>query len=205
MDERTLLVTGFEAFDRFLYNTSAEVLDGLPDTLEGWTVTKRLLPVVWGLAGDALVRALAEVRPTVCVCLGMAPGPSIRLERLAANFRGSGKLDNAGANPDIEAVVSGAPPAYYSALPLEAMLASLRAAGFDAAISGSAGDFLCNEVYYRLMHTVATTGAPARGGFVHVPVREEDGGASVAHTTDAVRTLLAAALREIEAAAPRMT
>jgi pyroglutamyl-peptidase len=205
MGSRTLLVTGFEPFDRFQYNTSAEVLAGLPDALEGWVLAKRLLPVVWGEAGDALLRALDEVRPAVCVCLGMAPGPSIRLERLAANFRGSGKLDNAGANPDLEAVVSGAPPAYFSALPLDAMLENLRAAGFDAAISGSAGDFLCNEVYYRLMHTVATTGAPERGGFVHIPVRAEDGGAAVAHTTRAVRTLLAAALREIEASAPRLT
>ena len=49
------------------------------------------------------------------------------------------------------------------------MLARLRVLGIPAALSQSAGAYVCNQAFYALAHLVATRHRGTRAGFVHVP------------------------------------
>jgi pyroglutamyl-peptidase len=53
------------------------------------------------------------------------------------------------------------PAAYFSTLPVKAMVQAMRAAGVPAEVSNSAGTFVCNHVMYGVLHYVASM-APAR-------------------------------------------
>jgi len=71
-------------------------------------------------------------------------------------------------------VIPDGPAAYFSTLPIKAIVHELRAAGLPASVSQTAGTFVCNHVFYGLMHIAATRQkaggfAPMRGGFIHIP------------------------------------
>ncbi|MGH8648309.1 MAG: pyroglutamyl-peptidase I, partial [Burkholderiales bacterium] len=91
------------------------------------------------------------------------------VERVAVNIQDARIPDNDGAQPTDAPVVAGGPAAYLSTLPVRAAVAALRAAELPAQLSMSAGTFVCNHVFYGLMHLAATRGHAFRGGFLHVP------------------------------------
>jgi pyroglutamyl-peptidase len=173
----TLLLTGFEPFGGESVNPSWEIaraLDGW--VLEGRTVCAVQLPCAFGDALRTLDQALAMHRPELVMCLGQAGGRAeISIERAALNVDDARIPDNLGRQPLDAAVVPGGPAAYFSTLPIKAIAHDLRAAGVAAAVSNTAGTFVCNHVFYALMHRLATTPALARtrGGFVHVPFTPE--------------------------------
>jgi pyroglutamyl-peptidase len=93
------------------------------------------------------------------LALGQAGGRcDLSLERVAINVDDARMADNAGNQPIDEAVVAGGPAAYFSSLPIKAMVAGLRAAGFPASVSQTAGTFVCNHVFYGLQHRLAASG-----------------------------------------------
>ena len=169
----TVLLTGFEAFGGETVNPSwllAQALDG--QVIEGHRVVARLLPCVFGQALQVLDRALHEVRPSLVLALGQAAGRSeLSLERVAINVDDARIADNAGARPVDTPVVRGAPAAYFSTLPIKAMTAAVRAAGLPAAVSQTAGTFVCNHVFFGLQHALA--GSLVRSGFMHIPMLPE--------------------------------
>ncbi|MDR3003050.1 MAG: pyroglutamyl-peptidase I [Acidovorax sp.] len=167
-----ILLTGFEPFDKDPINPSWEVaraLDGAE--IAGGTVHAVQLPCVFGDAMAVLDEALARLQPTLVISLGLASGRSdITPERVAINIDDARIPDNAGNQPVDEAVVDKAPAAYFSTLPIKAMVRNLREAGIPAAVSNTAGTFVCNHVFYALMHRLARRAAPGvRGGFIHIP------------------------------------
>lgn len=170
----TVLVTGFEPFDQDPVNPSWEVARAL----DGWdgggaTVRAVQLPCVFGLAVERLDQALARWQPRLVVGLGLAAGRSEWTpERVAINCDDARIPDNAGRQPVDQAVVQGGPAAYFSTLPVKAIVQSLRAAGLPASVSNTAGTFVCNHVFYALMHRLAERPG-VRGGFVHVPALPE--------------------------------
>jgi len=164
------LVTGFEPFGGDRINPSLEALARLPQRLGGLAVATRALPVVYGRALPALREALAAVRPDIVLCTGLAGGRAeLSLERVAINIDDARIPDNDGNQPIDRPVVSGAPAAYFATLPIKAAVAALREAGLPAAVSNSAGTFLCNHLFYGLMHEAATGPRRFRGGFLHLP------------------------------------
>ena len=175
-----ILLTGFEPFGGEAVNPSWEIARAL----DGWTgagipVRTALLPCVFGEAIQRLDAALNEWRPTLVLCLGQAGGrDGISIERAALNVDDARLPDNGGRQPIDEAVVAGGPTAYFSTLPIKAIVHDLRAADIAAAVSNTAGTFVCNHVFYALMHRLATVPALARtrGGFVHVPYLPEQAG-----------------------------
>ena len=173
----TILLTGFEPFGGESVNPSWEIaraLDGW--ACEGRTVRAVQLPCAFGDALGRLDEALAAHRPELVVCLGQAGGRTeISLERAALNVDDARIPDNLGRQPIDAAVVPGGPVAYFSTLPIKALARDLRDAGVAAAVSNTAGTFVCNHVFYALMHRLATVPAlaHARGGFVHVPYTPE--------------------------------
>lgn len=167
-----ILLTGFEPFDKDPINPSWEVaraLDGAE--IAGGSVHAVQLPCVFGDAMAVLDEALTRLQPTLVISLGLASGRSdITPERVAINIDDARIPDNAGKQPVDEAVVDKAPAAYFSTLPIKAMVRNLREAGIPAAVSNTAGTFVCNHVFYALMHRLAHRAAPGvRGGFIHIP------------------------------------
>lgn len=170
----TVLLTGFEPFGGELVNPSALAVARLHGrVLAGAQVHAVVLPCVFGAARRALTRALDRVDPAVTVCVGQAGGRAgFALERVAINVDDARIPDNRGAQPVDRAVLRGGPVGYWSTLPIKAAVRALRDAGFAAEVSQSAGTFVCNHVFYALMHALAAR-PRARGGFVHVPYLPE--------------------------------
>jgi len=172
--ERAVLVTGFEPFGGATTNPSecvARALDG--QTIGGRSVVAAVLPCVFDDSRRALVRAIARARPELVVCVGEAGGRAeISVERVAINVDDARIPDNAGAQPIDRAVVTRGPVAYWSSLPIKAIVAALHAEKIAAAVSQSAGTFVCNHVFYALMHALRDRHG-VRGGFVHVPYLPE--------------------------------
>tara|TARA_R110002072_G_scaffold54129_3_gene142276 strand:- start:1335 stop:1991 length:657 start_codon:yes stop_codon:yes gene_type:complete len=167
---RTVLLTGFEPFDGETLNPSAlavERLDG--STIARRRVVSAVLPCAFGESLRALKRELRRVRPELVVCVGQAGGrPGISVERIAINVDDARIPDNLGASPIDEAIAARGPAAYWSTLPIKAIVSELNAAGIKATVSQTAGTFVCNHVFYGLMRTLKRREG-VRGGFIHVP------------------------------------
>ena len=174
-----VLLTGFDAFGGQALNPSSLAVHALRGRrIAGHRVVTAELPTAFDSA-PARLRALIEThRPALVVCVGQAGGrAAISLERVAINLIDARIADNALAQPVDEPVVPGAPAAYFSTLPLKAMLAALQRDGLAAEVSQTAGTFVCNQVFYALMHALATRRGRGRvrGGFIHVPWLPEQG------------------------------
>ena len=179
MTDRTVLLTGFDPFGGASINPSWLAVQALHGRqVHGHRVVAAQLPTVFGESQRVLGALLAEHRPALAICVGQAGGRrGISIERVAINVDDAPIADNAGARPIDTPVRTGGPAAYFSTLPIKAMLAALQQAGLMAEVSQSAGTFVCNHVFYGLMHALATDSAlrQTRGGFVHVPWLPEQG------------------------------
>jgi pyroglutamyl-peptidase len=168
-----ILLTGFEPFGGQSLNPSWEVaraLHGL--TLEGAQITSVQLPCVFAQALPALQQALAQHTPDIVLALGQAEGRAdFSVERVAINVMDARITDNAGAQPIDVPVIAGGPAAYFSTLPIKSLVAGLKAAGFPASVSQTAGTFVCNQVFYGLQH--ALVGQGVHSGFMHLPLLPE--------------------------------
>jgi len=163
------LVTGFEPFGGESVNPALEAVLRLPLVLDALEIATAPLPSVFGRALVALEDALVTTRPDIVLCVGQAGGRAeLSLERVAINVDDARIPDNDGQQPIDRPVVVGGPAAYFATLPIKAAVAALREAGLPAAVSNSAGTFLCNHVFYGLMNEAAA-GGRFRGGFLHVP------------------------------------
>jgi pyroglutamyl-peptidase len=170
-----VLVTGFEPFGGESVNPSWEAARLLAaDPPAGLDVTAVRLSCVYGRAVDELRAAVAEADPELVLCTGQAGGRTgLSVERVAVNVDDATLPDNAGHRPVDRPIVPDGPVAYLSSLPLKACVAAVREAGLPASVSGTAGNFLCNHVFYGLAHLIATERPALRGGFVHVPYAPE--------------------------------
>jgi pyroglutamyl-peptidase len=173
-----LLLTGFEPFGGDRTNTSWQIARAIATRgLPGFEVSALVLPVEFERAGARLLAVLADSSPDAVVCLGLALGrDAVTPERVALNLRGGNqgaddpdRPDNAGAMPRDTPIDPAGPYAYPTALPVHAFIGSARAAGAPAAVSYSAGTYVCNDVFYQLMRYRELTGDRRPGGFVHVP------------------------------------
>jgi pyroglutamyl-peptidase len=169
---KRVLVTGFEPFDGESINPSWEVAR----RLDGWhcaehVVVARCLPCAFGSVREELTQALATLNPEIVIAVGLAGGRTeVSLERVAINVSDARIRDNAGAQPVDEPVVAGGPPAYFTTLPVKAILQRLRSAGLPAQVSNTAGTFVCNYAFYVLQHLAATAWPGVRrAGFIHIP------------------------------------
>jgi pyroglutamyl-peptidase len=170
----TALITGFDPFGGETVNPAQEALRRLPARLGELRLVTRELPTEFGRSRAMLRSAILELQPDLVLCVGQAAGrPDLSLERVAINLDDARIPDNAGQQPIDRPIEPDGPAAYFTTLPIKAAVQALRAAGLPAAVSQSAGTFVCNHVFYGLMHALATLRVPARGGFVHIPLLPE--------------------------------
>jgi pyroglutamyl-peptidase len=179
-----VLLTGFEAFGDDPsgqgLNPSALAARALHGKrIAGHRMVASVLPCVFGQSVTALKALVLAHRPALVVCVGQAGGRAgISIERIAVNLDDAPLPDNAGRMLHNTPVVASGPAAYFSTLPVQAMLAALQRAGTPCELSSSAGHFVCNHVFYALMHLLAKKKSTVRGGFVHVPYLPEQAAAS---------------------------
>lgn len=169
----TVLLTGFDPFDGAALNPSWLAVKALHGRqVHRHRIVAAQLPTVFGESLRVLDALLHTHRPALVICVGQAGGrAAISIERVAININDAPITDNAGARPIDTPVIPGAPAACFSRLPIKAMQAAVQAEGIAAEVSQTAGTFVCNHVFYGLMHTLATHPAlrHTRGGFIHVP------------------------------------
>lgn len=168
-----VLLTGFNEFGGDLINPSwlaAQALHG--QIIQSHQIVAAQLPTEFYASRQILSALLRQHKPVLTMCLGLAGGRSgLSLERIAINIQDARIPDNAGDQPiDIPVVKSG-PAAYFTSLPIKSMLQALTNAGINAEVSQTAGTFVCNQVFYLLMHLQKSNrkNHQLRGGFIHVP------------------------------------
>jgi pyroglutamyl-peptidase len=173
MTMKTVLLTGFEPFNGAAINPAWEAvraLGGWEGT--GFTVHTRQLPCVFGLSTRLLLDAIEECKPDVVIAVGQAGGrPDITVERIAINIDDAPIPDNDQWQPLDTTIVAAGPAAYFATVPIKAMVQAMRDGGVAASVSQTAGTFVCNHVFYGLMHF--THGLPLKAGFIHVPFLPE--------------------------------
>ncbi|KMW73177.1 pyrrolidone-carboxylate peptidase [Photorhabdus luminescens subsp. luminescens] len=172
---KTVLITAFEPFDGEAINPSWESVRQLQNQqLSGAHIETRQLPCVFNTSLTNLYAAIDEIQPELVIAVGQAGGRSdITVERIAININDARIPDNQGNQPIDTPIVTTGPAAYFSTLPIKAIVSGLQAAGIPASISQSAGTYVCNHVMYGLLHHLALTYPNVRGGFIHIPYLPE--------------------------------
>lgn len=218
-----ILLTGFEPFGDHSTNPSAEAVRLAAEMLSqrGTRARAEILPVTFEGSSRALEHLVEGSGPErglerdqeqeqaqeweLIVCVGVAGGrDKVSLERVAINVDDARIPDNDGAAPVDEPIVPGGPAAYFSRLPLKRGLLAIQDTGVPVEVSNSAGTYVCNHVFYELMHLLRDRpDVPA--GFVHVPVAENisehDAARAIVALVETTLTALRAQLDDVKVTA----
>ncbi|MGH0054137.1 MAG: pyroglutamyl-peptidase I [Sphaerochaetaceae bacterium] len=165
-----VLLTAFDPFGGEAINPALEAVKQVRSKLAGITVIKLEVPTIFGKSIERLAQSIKEVQPDVVLCIGQAGGRfGISVERVAINLDDARIPDNEGNQPVDTKIVESGPPAYFSTLPIKAMVEAIKNQGIPSSISNTAGTFVCNHLMYGALHILSSSEKPARGGFIHVP------------------------------------
>ena len=198
-----VLLTGFAPFAGETANPSWQAVRALHGRrIAGHRIVARELPVEFGAALKVLRAQLRALRPALVIAVGQAGcRAALSLERVAINIDDARIPDNAGRQPVDAAVVANGPAAYFTTLPIKAMRAAIAEHGIAVEVSQTAGTFVCNHVFYGLMHALRRQ-RRVRAGFIHVPYSCEQAachpgapGMTVDAMTSGLRIAVATALR----------
>lgn len=170
----SILITGFEAFAGETTNPSwqvAQLFHG--KKYSGHTTHAQCLPTAFGESLRVLEELIELHKPNIVICIGQAGSRhAVSLERVAINIDDARIADNLGNNPiDVPVKLNG-PNAYFSTLPIKSIVQNLQQSGIPAEVSNSAGTFVCNHVFYGVMHYVASY-SNIKAGFIHIPYLPE--------------------------------
>lgn len=179
---KRLLITGFDPFDGNAVNPSWAAVSQLPERIGDFALCKLALPTVFGLAAEKALETARQFLPDLILCVGLAGGrDAVTPERIAVNIRDARIPDNAGNQPTGQRIVEDGLAAYFATVPVEKMAQAIRDAQIPAAVSNTAGTFVCNDLLYSLLHHYAATAT--RVGFIHVPNTPDLGAPAMALET----------------------
>ncbi len=165
-----LCVTGFSPFGGEPINPSYETVKGLPDRIGPFTLIKAEIPTSFSRAFSTLRPIIEAQNPDGIILLGQAGGrTAITPERVAINVMDASRPDNDGDSPSDLPIDPLGPAAYFSSLPIKKMAQAITDAGLPAAISNTAGTYVCNFLMYRTLHFLTETHRDIPCGFIHVP------------------------------------
>ena len=156
------LVTGFDPFGGEEINPALEAVKLLPEEINGAKIVKLEIPTVFGKSAEVVQTKIEEIQPDVVLNIGQAGGRfAISPERVAINVDDARIPDNEGNQPVDEAIQPQGQPAYFSQLPIKAMVAAMKEAGIPAVV--------CNHIMYQVQYMIDTKYPTLKGGFIHVP------------------------------------
>lgn len=169
-----VLVTGFEPFGGEVMNPALEAVMKIDIKLDHIEVIKGKLPVVFHQSIGVLKNLIQTHRPDIVICVGQAGGrPSITLERVGINVDDARIPDNEGNTPVDQKINPIGPDAYFTSLPIKAIVSAINEMGIPANISNTAGTYVCNHILYGLCDFIASSSMEIKGGFMHVPFAPE--------------------------------
>lgn len=169
-----ILVTGFDPFGGESVNPAFEAVKLLPDTIAGAEIIKLEIPTVFSKSGPAIEAGIEKYNPDVVVNVGQAGGRScVTIEKVAINLAEARIPDNDGEQPMNEPVQADGKNAYFSLLPVNAIVENVRAHGLPCHVSYTAGTYVCNYVMYNVLYMVEKKYPNMRAGFIHVPFATE--------------------------------
>lgn len=165
-----VLITGFDPFGGEKINPAWEAVRALPDNVDGIEVVKLQIPTVFKKSAKKLFENIDSVKPDVVICVGQAGGRyEFSVERVAINVDDGRIPDNDGYQPVDSPVFEDGENAYFSTLPIKAIVEEVKKAGIPAAVSNTAGTYVCNHIMYSLLYYLNKNNLNIKGGFIHVP------------------------------------
>jgi len=165
-----ILITGFDPFGEETTNPALEAVKKLPDTLLGASIIKLEIPTVFHKSAEVVQQAIEKYQPDVVINIGQAGGRfSVTPERIAINVDDARIPDNDGNQPIDEVIQLDGKSAYFTQLPIKAMVQSIKEAGLPASVSNTAGTFVCNHIMYQVQYMIDKKYPHIKGGFIHVP------------------------------------
>lgn len=165
-----ILVTGFDPFGGETTNPAIEAVNQLPATIAGATIVKLEIPTVFDRCATVVREAIVRERPDVVLSIGQAGGRAALTPELVAINLSDGRIpDNAGQQPVDQPIQAAGETAYFTQLPVKAMVAAIRAAGLPSTVSTTAGTYVCNHIMYQVQYLRATEFPELRAGFMHIP------------------------------------
>lgn len=175
-----ILVTGFEAFGGRSVNPSNLLLNKISQQCD--FVETRVLPVHFENAVSTFMThwQTHEGNYQAVVLMGQAAGRrGISLERVALNWMRSGKHDPDGNIVPTGRILSEGPDAYIIDFFPDEWRDELNGIG-ETHISLSAGAYVCNSLYYQVIHHLSGKKVPVL--FVHLPLLPEQIGEGDQHS-----------------------
>ena len=169
-----VLITGFDKFGGESINPSSLCVNSLPDVIDNIEIKKITLPTVFKDSSQVLEENIDSFSPNIVICVGQAGGRSkITPERIAINIDDARIPDNTGNSPIDEAIRKDGENAYFSTLPIKAIVDELNKNNIPSAISNTAGTFVCNHIMYESLYLASTKYPHIKAGFIHIPYIEE--------------------------------
>ena len=165
-----ILITGFDPFDGESINPALEAVKKLPDTILDQEIIKIEIPTVFRKSLEKIEENIQKHNPDVVISIGQAGGRfGITPERVAINIDDARIKDNDGNQPIDISIYEDGEAAYFSSLPIKAMVKKMNDNGIPASVSNTAGTFVCNHVMYGILYLIDKKYPNIRGGFIHVP------------------------------------
>lgn len=165
-----VLITAFDPFGGEKVNPAWLAVEKMKDNIAGAEIKKLQVPTVFHESINKLKKAIDDERPDLVLCIGQAGGRyELSVERLAINVDDARIPDNKGNQPIDLAVFEDGENAYFAKLPIKAMVKNAVDNGIPAAVSNTAGTFVCNHIMYGLLYLIDKHYPDMRGGFIHVP------------------------------------
>lgn len=169
-----ILVTGFDPFGDDIINPAIEAVKKLPDEINGAEIIKLEIPTVFGKSAEVVREAMKKHKPDYVLNIGQAGGRfEMTPERVAINVDDARIPDNEKKQPIDEVIKEDGEPAYFSSLPIKAMVEYMKKENIPASVSNSAGTFVCNHIMYQTLYLTQTEFEGTKAGFMHIPFLPE--------------------------------
>ena len=169
-----VLVTGFDPFGGEKLNPALEAIKSLPSEIQGAEVRWLEVPTVFYKSAKILEEEIRIYQPDIVLCIGQAGGrKGLTPERVAINQDDACIQDNEGNQPIDRPIQLDGPPAYFSSLPIKAMVQAIKEEGLPASVSNTAGTFVCNHLMYQVLYLVEKEFPTIKAGFMHIPYMME--------------------------------
>ena len=166
---KKLLLTAFTPFDGERINPALEAVKLVKDKIGNLLIVKLEVPTVFGKSIDTVREAIEREKPDFVLSIGQAGGRAeITPERVAINLNDARIPDNEGNQPIDEPVFPDGENAYFSTLPVKAMVEAIRREGLPSSLSNSAGTYVCNHLMYGVLNYLDKRPS-IKAGFIHVP------------------------------------
>ncbi len=165
-----VLLTGFDPFGGEPVNPANEAVQMVKNKINDCEVIKLTIPTVRTKSLEMIEKAIKEHNPDIVISVGQAGGRfDITPERVAINVDDFRIKDNEGNQPIDEVIFEDGQTAYFSNLPIKAMVKHMNENYIPASVSNSAGTFVCNHVMYGIMYMIDKKYLNIKGGFIHIP------------------------------------